>query len=204
MIPTITDWIMVVITTVYVIATIIICKANYKSAKEAHKQTEESIQQFNKSNRPYITCEYILSSRIYCGIHICNHGNQVARNLKINVDKEFMDLLVEGHFLNFKKINDSVYTVVGINQSYDFYFSKVKDKPVKVPLNILLKYENDEGKSYEERFVIDLGKQLPSESIKSDFEKAVKSINRQNEVLKNISNKLDKIAIELQDKKNNE
>ena len=202
--PAITDWLMVVITAVYVVATIIICIANYKSAKEAHKQTEESIQQFNKSNRPYITCEYILSSRTYCGIHICNHGNQVARNLKINVDKEFMDLLVEGHFLKFKKINDSVYTVVGINQSYDFYFSKVKNKPVKVPLNILLKYENDEGKSYEERFVIDLGKQLPIESIKSDFEKAVKSINRQNEVLKNISNKLDKIAIELQDKKNNE
>ena len=73
-----------------------------------------------------------------------------------------------------------------------------------MPLNILLKYENDEGKSYEERFVIDLEKQLPVESAESDFEKAVKSINRQNEVLKNISNKLDKIAIELQDKKNNE
>lgn len=204
MIPTITDWIMVVITTVYVIATIIICKANYKSAKEAHKQTEESIQQFNKSNRPYITCEYILSSRTYCGIHICNHGNQVARNLKINVDKEFMDLLVEGHFLKFKKINDSVYTVVGINQSYDFYFSKVKNKPIDVPLKVSLKYENDDGITYEEKFVIDLGKQLPIESVKSDFEKAVKSINRQNEVLKNISNKLDKIAIELQDKKNNE
>lgn len=187
MIPTITDWIMVVITTVYVIATIIICKANYKSAREAQKQTEESIQQFNKNNRPYITCEYILSSRTYCGIHICNHGNQVARNLKINVDKEFMDLLVEGHFLKFKKINDSVYTVVGINQSYDFYFSKVKDKPVKVPLNILLKYENDEGKSYEERFVIDLEKQLPVESVESDFEKYLKLIKEQNEVLRDIS-----------------
>lgn len=202
--PTITDWLMVVITAVYVVATIIICIANYKSAKEAHKQTEESIQQFNKSNRPYITCEYILSSRTYCGIHICNHGNQVARNLKINVDKEFMDLLVEGHFLKFKKINDSVYTVVGINQSYDFYFSKVKNKPIDVPLKVSLKYENDDGITYEEKFVIDLGKQLPIESVKSDFEKAVKSINRQNEVLKNISNKLDKIAIELQDKKNNE
>ena len=198
---TITDWIMVVITAVYVVATIYICKANNKSAKEAKKQTKESIKQFNKSNRPYITCEYILSNRTYCGIHICNHGNQVARNLTININAEFINLLEDGHFLNFKKINDSLYTVVGINQSFDFYFSKIKNKPVEVPLNVLIKYKNDEGKSYEERFVIDLDKQLPIESVESDFEKIVKTINQQNKVLNNISNELHKIAEELHQKK---
>lgn len=39
--PSITDWMMVAITVVYVIATIAICIANFKSAKATKQQLEE-------------------------------------------------------------------------------------------------------------------------------------------------------------------
>lgn len=45
----ITDWIMVAITAIYVIATIIICIFNGKSAKAASKQISESINQQEKT-----------------------------------------------------------------------------------------------------------------------------------------------------------
>lgn len=49
--PSITDWLMVVITAVYVIATIFICVANMKSAKATREQIEESKRQFEETKR---------------------------------------------------------------------------------------------------------------------------------------------------------
>ena len=48
--PTITDWLMVIITLVYVVATVFICIANIKSAKAAREQTEEMKKQFSLIN----------------------------------------------------------------------------------------------------------------------------------------------------------
>lgn len=56
--PTITDWIMVCITAVYVIATILICLANMRSAKATRDQLAESKRQFEETKRlhamPYL------------------------------------------------------------------------------------------------------------------------------------------------------
>ena len=60
--PTITDWIMVGITAVYVIATIFISLANMKSAKATREQLTESKRQYEDKKRlevmPYIQVEY--------------------------------------------------------------------------------------------------------------------------------------------------
>ena len=40
--PTVTDWLMVIITFVYVVATIMISKANIESAKATREQLEQS------------------------------------------------------------------------------------------------------------------------------------------------------------------
>ena len=50
--PTITDWLMVIITLVYVVATVFICIANIKSAKAAREQTEEIVF-INKSTKRF-------------------------------------------------------------------------------------------------------------------------------------------------------
>ena len=59
--PTITDWIMVGITAVYVAATIIISLANMKSAKATREQLTESKRQYDDKKRlevmPYIQVE---------------------------------------------------------------------------------------------------------------------------------------------------
>lgn len=54
----ITEWIMVVITATYVVATIVICVFNYKTAKAANLQIQESKRQFDETRRlqimPYL------------------------------------------------------------------------------------------------------------------------------------------------------
>ena len=61
-----TDWLMVIITAVYVVATIAICYFNAKSAKAARDQLEESKQQYEKSSRlqcmPFLQLEPLLTS----------------------------------------------------------------------------------------------------------------------------------------------
>lgn len=56
--PTITDWIMVAITFVYVVATIFICIFNGRSAKATRDQVKESQKQFHEAKRlekiPYL------------------------------------------------------------------------------------------------------------------------------------------------------
>ena len=44
-----TDWIMIIITTIYVIATIVICISNKRSADAAKEQTREMIKQYNEN-----------------------------------------------------------------------------------------------------------------------------------------------------------
>lgn len=60
--PTITDWLMVGITLVYVIATIAIWFANHKSARATEKQLIESKRQFDEIKRlehmPYMQVSF--------------------------------------------------------------------------------------------------------------------------------------------------
>ena len=60
--PTITDWLMVGITLVYVIATIAIWFANHKSARATEKQLVESKRQFDETKRlehmPYMQVSF--------------------------------------------------------------------------------------------------------------------------------------------------
>ena len=58
MMPTITDWLMVIITLVYVIATIFICWANIKSAKASKEELAEMKRQYAEENRPHIEVEF--------------------------------------------------------------------------------------------------------------------------------------------------
>ena len=63
--PTITDWLMVGITLVYVIATIAIWFANHKSARATEKQLTESKRQYEDKKR--------LEIMPYFEVQICNN-----------------------------------------------------------------------------------------------------------------------------------
>lgn len=94
----ITDWLMVIITAIYVVATIFICVFNGKSAKAAHDQTEaaraqtkEMIAQYNAVTRPLVTIRFdIIRSGLMCFI-IENEGPQPAKDVKVSINQEFID-----------------------------------------------------------------------------------------------------------------
>lgn len=86
-----TDWLMVIITAIYVIATIIICYFNGKSAKAAKMQTDEMIRQYNLANRPNVTIHFdIIRSGLLCFI-IENEGTSPAHNVRIKINKDFLE-----------------------------------------------------------------------------------------------------------------
>ncbi|MGN1132663.1 MAG: hypothetical protein ACI4RL_07115 [Ruminococcus sp.] len=92
-----TDWLMVIITAIYVVATIFICVFNGKSAKAANeqsdiarKQMQQMIEQYNSVNRPIVSIRFdIVRSGLLCFI-IENEGPLPARNTKIRINSEFI------------------------------------------------------------------------------------------------------------------
>ena len=178
---------MVLITLIYVIATIAIWLANKQSAKSSEKQLQESKRQFSELNRPYITCQYILSDRMFCGIRIQNYGNLVAKNLHIHVNEDFIDALNPKNFMDFYKVNTSVYSTVGINQYYDLHFCHVGSRPL-IPIIITLDYSDGYDNQYHEEFEINLVKQLPVQSVNSDLEKLTKKIEDVDQDIKALVN----------------
>ena len=101
--PTVTDWLMVVITAIYVVATIAIWFANKKSARMTEKQLKESRAQFEESKRletmPFLQleipiennpplfeieldlCEGDTTDTLYKIVKLKNLGNGAATNI---------------------------------------------------------------------------------------------------------------------------
>ncbi|SDB56552.1 hypothetical protein SAMN02910317_02947 [Ruminococcaceae bacterium FB2012] len=94
------DWFMVIITAIYVIATIVICVFNGRSAKAAKEQTktakqqiEEMIRQYNESNRPYVSVRFeMIRSGLLCLV-IENVGSIPAKDVRIMFNKDFLNNL---------------------------------------------------------------------------------------------------------------
>lgn len=94
------DWFMVAITAIYVVATIVICIFNGKSAKAAKEQTETAkqqiatmIQQYNESNRPIVVVRFeIIRSGLLCFV-IENIGPVAAKDVRIQINEEFISNL---------------------------------------------------------------------------------------------------------------
>ncbi len=86
-----TDWLMVIITAIYVVATIIICYFNGKSAKAAKIQTDEMIRQYNLANRPKVTIHFdIIRSGLLCFV-VENEGTSPAHNVSIRINQDFIN-----------------------------------------------------------------------------------------------------------------
>ena len=93
-----TDWIMIAITAVYVIATIFICIFNYRSAKATREQLAESKRQFEENNRAFVTVtfETIRGSLLVLNIH--NHGHLSAGNTVYAADGKSQQAQASGVF----------------------------------------------------------------------------------------------------------
>ena len=166
------DWAMVLLTAIYVIATILICYFNYGATKASREQAAEMRRQYEEENRPYITVELIYERKAFYGLRFFNHGKEPS-------------------FKSALERTKNKECIIGIGQHYDLYFgtNKFREAQDKVPLSGKVTYQ-DVDRTYEEPFSIDFDSYATFFSVNSDAEDLLKEIRAQTRELKAIKNSL--------------
>ena len=156
--PTITDWLMVIITLVYVVATIFICWANIKSAKSSKEELAEMKRQYAEENRPRIEVEFCYEKRTWYIVRFVNHGKMTAQHVKIELDEDFIDSIPEQEFKNILRRQKNKECIIGVGQHYDLYISsnELRGNPNMKPVTGKISYEDAEKRGYESEIYIDL------------------------------------------------
>ena len=132
------EWTMVIITGIYVVATVFICWANFKSANASKEQLKEMQKQYAETNRPLIEIEFHYSRRTWYLARFVNHGNLTAQHVRINLNQSFIDSLPEESFRNELKRIMGRECIIGVGQHYDLFIGsnnlrgKLKAKNTKV------------------------------------------------------------------------
>jgi hypothetical protein len=200
-----TDWIMVILTLVYVVATIAICYFSYQSAKASREQTMELKHQYDAENRPYITYELIYEKRTFFGIRFSNHGKRIANHVIIQLDQGFLDSLNEPNIQHILEEQKGRECIIGIGQHYDLYFgtNKYRGNKNKVLLSGYISY-SDGTKQYKDDFAINTEKYAVFFSVNSDSDDFLSAIKTQNDKLEKISRSLSVFASKTRKKQEDE
>ena len=191
-----TDWIMIAITAVYVIATIFICIFNYRSAKATREQLAESKRQFEENNRAFVTVtfETIRGSLLVLNIH--NHGHQVANNVSVKINPEFIANVPDKEYL--VKLCESSFTL-GVDKSWFVCFGGTPElgKISNIPLKVTICY-SDIFSTYSESTTIDLKQYLwsiiydsPTEDTYQEMKKMTKSIQSMDKSIQKLQKRMD-------------
>lgn len=187
MMPTITDWLMVIITLVYVIATIFICWANIKSAKASKEELAEMKRQYAEENRPHIEVEFCYERRTWYIVRFINHGKLTAQHVKILLDEGFISSLPEQAFKDTLLKQREKECIIGVGQHYDLYIAsnELRGNPNMKPVMGKILYQ-DESSKYESDIYIDLENYATFFSSTSDdpMVKELKNIKKEIEGLK--------------------
>ena len=179
--PTITDWLMVVITAVYVIATIAICWANIKAANATKAQLEEMKRQYAEENRPIIGTEF----------HYERRNWYIIRFVKIELDQEFIESLPEEAYKSILLKEKGKECIIGVGQHYDLYVGSnaMRDNPNMRPVTGNIYYDGYQN-SYSDKVFIDLKNYMTFFSSTTDNDDLLKAVKRNAEELKGIRNEL--------------
>lgn len=187
MMSTITDWLMVIITLVYVIATIFICWANIKSAKASKEELAEMKRQYAEENRPHIEVEFCYERRTWYIVRFINHGKLTAQHVKILLDEGFISSLPEQAFKDTLLKQREKECIIGVGQHYDLYIAsnELRGNPNMKPVMGKILYQDESGK-YENDIYIDLENYATFFSSTSDdpMVKELKNIKKEIEGLK--------------------
>ncbi|MBQ9300458.1 MAG: hypothetical protein IJ214_08100 [Clostridia bacterium] len=198
---TITDWLMVIITAIYVAATICIMLANQSSAKATKMQVDEMKRQFEENNQPYITTELIYEKRSFFGLRFTNHGAKIAEHVTIDFDPQFVACLKE----SFKKLIEEQKgkeCVIGIGQHYDIFFGKndIRGQEDLMPAKGVIKFKSG-NKEYQNAFEIGLNNYMTIFSVNTEEEDIRNELRAQNDKLEKLNTTLLRLAAQI---KNNE
>ena len=194
MIPSITDWLMVIITSVYVIATIFICWANIKSAKSSKEELAEIKREYAEENRARIEMEFCYERRTWYIVRFINYGKLTAQHVKIVLEEDFVNSLPEQGFRDTLLRQRNKECIIGVGQNYDLYIgsNELRGNPNMIPVRGKLSYQDEKGK-YESDIYIDLENYATFFSSSSDdpLVKELKNIKKKIEELKRVIIDLD-------------
>ena len=185
------DWAMVIITAVYVVATIFICYANIKSAKASQAQFTEMQRQFAESNRPKIEVEFHYLRRTWYVVRFVNRGEKTAQHVKINIAQSFIDSLPEEAFQKELARIKGKECIIGVGQHYDLFIgsNKFRGNPNMKPFTGTIEYES-QGKSYQSDLFVDLEHYMTFFSSSTDEEDLLKSMKKMTDELNGIKQAL--------------
>lgn len=169
--PMITDWLMVGITAVYVIATIFICRANIKSANATREQIAESKRQFEEAQRlqimPFLQIEIrdINSFDLTLDLDVDNAGSEVVYNactVLRNVGLGAATNIIYSWEIrenSFSNCGEFPINAVQQGDSYSLLILMNGKENCNIPRKavLTLEYMDMLGKSYEQRFLFDFG-----------------------------------------------
>lgn len=170
---------MVIITGIYVIATIFICLANIKAANASKEQLREMQKQFAETNRPVVELEFHYSRRTWYIARFVNRGNLSAQHVKINLDQEFIDSLPEESMRKELERIKGKECIIGAGQHYDLYIgsNKLRGNPNMKPLTGTIEYES-QVKTYQSDLFVDLEHYMTFFSSTTDEEDLLKTMKK--------------------------
>lgn len=181
------------ITAVYVIATIFICRANIKSAMATREQVVESRRQYEEEHRAYVTYEFTFERRIFYGLRFTNHGKRFANHVKIKLNRDFLESISASKFFDGLNNLKSKEFTLGIGQSYDIYFGaqEFRANVGKKPIAGTISYDDNKN-SYTESFSIDFENYATVFSVDSDADILHEDMKKQTAELTKIAKELEK------------
>lgn len=195
-------FIMAILTLVYVIATILICVFNGKSAKATKEQTLETIKQFKNSNRPHIIpCFTMIEGAMFC-LSFRNIGNGCAKDLIITINQEWLDSFnealkqkampgniqksLENKF--FIEPNGEIKFVLMIPGDGTKMYEVMSQNKIKINLCY---FRNDLSEQFDEYFELDL---LTMAGIILDKTDYIRKMEKQEKALKDISKSIQEVT----------
>ena len=194
-IPSVTDWIMVIVTVVYVIATIFIFIANHKSAKVSKEQLEESKRQFDSINKPLISVEIVQLRRVFYALRFSNFGNQPALDFKISLDETFINSINDTNIKSLLEKNNNRLQTLNCNGVYDLYYGNEKYlQSEKVLISGEYSYRDKYGNKYKEHFEFDPLEYATFFTTNTETDDIIKAINEETKAIKEIRNSLNSLT----------
>lgn len=192
------EWAMVVLTGIYVVATILICLFNYGSTKASKAQAAEMRRQFDEDNRPYIAVELIYERKIFFGLRFSNHGKRLANHVRIQFNQKFIDSINEPNFKNVLEQTKGKECIIGIGQHYDIFFgsNEFRRNPDKAAISGQITY-TDGNNTYDESFDIDFNSYATIYSVDTDTDDLLKELKAHTRELKELKDAVKTLNITL-------
>lgn len=186
-----TNLVMVIVTSIYVVATIFICWANFKSANASKEQLKEMQRQHAETYRPLVELEFHYVRKLWYLVRFVNHGTLTAQHVRINIDQCFVNSLPEEAFKKGLEMIRGKECIIGVGQHYDLFIgsNQLRDNLNMLPLTGTIEYEA-QGIKYKSDLFVDLEQYMTFFSVTTDEEDLHKSIKAIGDQLKSINRTL--------------